>query len=153
MPRIAHRLAALVAAFCLLCFFISTVLVELLGTPADVARVKALIVTPGLWIMLVAMAATGGSGMALGGSRRGRLVELKKRRMPFIAANGLLVLLPCALLLHHWAAAGAFDRRFHLVQALELLAGAINLLLIGLNLRDGLRLSGRLSRSSPQQQR
>jgi hypothetical protein len=63
--------------------------------------------------------------------------------MPLIAANGLLVLLPAAIFLNLWAAQGTFDSRFYLVQAVELLAGAINLLLMGLNMRDGVKLTGR----------
>jgi hypothetical protein len=66
--------------------------------------------------------------------------------MPFIAANGLLVLVPCAIVLNRWAAAGSFDTAFYAVQAIELLAGALNLALMGLNARDGLRLAGRLRR-------
>jgi hypothetical protein len=42
------------------------------------------------------------------------------------------------------AAAGAFDTSFYLLQAIELLAGAVNLSLMALNIRDGLRMSGRL---------
>jgi hypothetical protein len=110
------------------------------GTHATVAALKSLIVMPGLLILVPAIAATGGSGFALSRSRSGRLVEAKKRRMPFIAANGLLVLVPCALLLDRWAAAGAFDGGFYLVQAVELIAGAVNLSLMGLNIRDGLRM-------------
>lgn len=64
----------------------------------------------------------------------------KKRRMPWIAANGLLVLVPCALLLDRWAAASLLDARFVAVQAVELVAGAVNLALMALNLRDGRRL-------------
>jgi len=45
------------------------------------------------------------------------------------------------------AAAGTFDATFYLVQGLELLAGATNLGLMGLNIRDGLRMSGRLRKS------
>lgn len=69
--------------------------------------------------------------------------------MPIIAANGILVLVPCAIVLAHWANAGAFDARFYLVQAIELLAGATNLALMGLNIRDGLRMSGRLRAGPP----
>jgi hypothetical protein len=43
-----------------------------------------------------------------------------------------------------------YDARFHVVQALELLAGATNSTLMGLNGRDGLRLSGRLRSSPPE---
>ena len=82
--------------------------------------------------------------MFLARSRKGRLVDAKKRRMPFIAANGLLVLVPCAIVLNRWAAAGSFDSAFYLVQCIELVAGAVNLGLMALNARDGLRLAGRL---------
>jgi hypothetical protein len=70
--------------------------------------------------------------------------------MPVIAGNGLLILVPAALVLDRWAAAGAFDARFYIVQAVELLAGGTNLTLIGLNMRDGLRLSGRRRPSPPE---
>lgn len=66
-----------------------------------------------------------------------------QRRAHGIAGNGLLILLPAALLLEHWAAAGRFDGMFYTVQAVELLAGAINLTLIGLNIRDGVCLRSR----------
>lgn len=144
MPNIAHRIAGILAMLCIATFLVSTLVVELFGSHAMVAQVKSLIVTPGLWILIPAMAATGGSGMFLSTSRKGRLVEAKKRRMAFIAANGLLVLVPCAIVLDRWAAAGAFDTSFHAVQAVELVAGAINLTLMGLNVRDGLRMAGRL---------
>jgi hypothetical protein len=67
--------------------------------------------------------------------------------MPFIAGNGLLVLVPCAIVLNRWAAVGSFDAAFCVVQAIELIAGAANLTLMGLNARDGLRMAGRLRRS------
>jgi len=148
MPKLAHLTAGLLAPLCIATFFLSTVLTELFGSHAAVAQLKSLIVTPGLWIMVPLMAAAGGSGMFLARSRKGRLVDAKKKRMPFIAANGLLVLVPCAIVLNRWAAAGSFDTTFYVVQAIELVAGATNLALMGLNARDGLRMAGRL-RSGP----
>lgn len=144
MPKRAHIIAGILAPLCIATFFVSTVLVELLGSHEAVAQLKALIVFPGLWILVPAMVAAGGSGMFLSKSRRGRLVDAKKKRMPFIAANGLLVLVPCAIVLNRWAAAGSFDTAFYVVQAVELLAGATNLTLMCLNVRDGLRMAGRL---------
>ena len=144
MPKRAHLIAGILAPLCIVTFFVSTLLVELFGSHAAVAQLKAMIVTPGLWIMIPAIAAAGGSGMFLGKSRKGRLVGAKKMRMPFIAANGLLVLVPCAIVLNRWAAAGTFDTTFYAVQAVELIAGAANFVLMGLNVRDGLRMSGRL---------
>jgi hypothetical protein len=149
MPKIAHRIGGTLAPLCIATFFISTVLVELFGSHAAVAELKSLIVTPGLWILIPSIAAAGGSGMFVSKTRKGRLVDAKKKRMPFIAANGLLVLVPCAIFLSRWAAAGTFDTTFFLVQAIELIAGAINLTLMGLNVRDGLHMAGRLHVSPP----
>lgn len=134
----------ILATLCIATFFLSTILTEVFGSHTAVARLKSLIVTPGLWIMIPLMAAVGGSGMFLARSRKGRLVDAKRKRMPFIGANGLLVLVPCAIVLNRWAAAGSFDTTFYGVQAIELIAGATNLALMGLNMRDGLRMAGRL---------
>ena len=144
MLKRIHLVAAFLAPLCIAMFFSSTVLTELFGSPAAVAQLKSWIVAPGLWILIPSLAATGGSGMFLARSRRGRLVDRKRKRMALIAANGLLVLVPSAIVLNRWASAGAFDATFYVVQALELLAGALNLTLMILNLCDGLRLTGRL---------
>jgi hypothetical protein len=149
MPKRVHLLAGLLATACIATFFIATLLTELFGSHEAVAQLKSLIVMPGLWLMVPLMGVTGASGMFLGKSRRGRLVDAKKKRMPLIAANGLLVLVPCAIVLNRWAAAGAFDTSFYVVQALELVAGATNLGLMGLNMRDGLRMAGKWGQPRP----
>ncbi len=69
--------------------------------------------------------------------------------MPFIAANGLLILVPCAIALDRWAAAGSFDTTFCVVQVVELVAGATNFVLMGTNVRDGLRMAGRMHPTKP----
>jgi len=148
MPKQAHLVAGVIATLCIATFFLSTVLVELFGSHAGVAWLKSVVVVPGLFILVPAIAITGGSGLFLSKSRRGRLLDAKKKRMPFIAANGLLVLVPCAIVLSRWSAAGSFDATFYVVQAIELSAGAINLALMGMYMRDGLRLSGRLRATS-----
>jgi len=144
MMKQVHFIAAVVATLTIAAFFVSTLLVEFLGSLDAVAQVKRLIVLPGLWILVPAIAATGGTGFARSKSRQGRLVDAKKKRMPFIAANGLVILIPCAILLDSWASQSLFDARFYLVQGLELAAGGTNLVLMGLNMRDGLMLSGRV---------
>ncbi len=144
MKKKAHSIASFLATMTIATFFLSTIVVELLGTHEAVALVKNLIVIPGLLILVPAIAAAGGSGQLLSKSRQGKLVDAKKKRMPFIAANGLLILIPSAIVLDNLASAGTFGTTFYLVQGVELLAGAVNLSLMGLNIRDGLRLSGRL---------
>ena len=143
MTKKVHFLAGLLATFTIAVFLLSTILVELFGSYQAVATIKSLIVVPGLFVLVPAIIAAGGSGFALSKSRQGRLVETKKKRMPFIAANGLLVLVPTAIFLDRWATAGAFDTTFYLVQGVELLVGSVNLTLMGMNIRDGLKMSGR----------
>ena len=143
MTKKAHFLAGLLATVTIATFFLSTILVELFGSHQAVATIKSLIVVPGLFVLVPAIMATGGSGFALSKFRQGGLVEAKKKRMHLIAANGLLVLVPAAIFLDRWASAGAFDTTFYLVQGVELLAGSVNLTLMGMNIRDGLKMSGR----------
>lgn len=141
-----HPLAGTLAWLTILSFWLATVAVETLGTPAQVAQVKMLIPW-GFLVLIPALALTGASGHRLGASWKGPLIRAKRRRMGLIAANGLLVLVPSALFLAARARAGSFDTLFYAVQAVELAAGAVNLLLLGLNLRDGLRMKGRLRRA------
>lgn len=145
MKPLIHRIAALIAMLTIATFFSSTLVVELFGSQQSITMVKALIVMPGLFILIPAIAITGASGFALSKTHHGRLVERKMRRMPFIALNGLFILLPSAIYLNRWAAAGSFDMEFYIVQGLELTAGAINLILMGLNMRDGLKVAGKLN--------
>lgn len=139
-----HFIAAILATLCIATFFTSTILVELFGSPEWIATVKSLIVKPGLFILVPTIAITGSTGFALSKIRKGMLVNHKKKRMPFIGANGLLILLPAAILLDQWAASGSFDTKFYVVQGLEILAGAINLFLMSMNIRDGLKMTGKL---------
>lgn len=140
--------AAGVAGFCLiLTFWVSTAVSELLASHETVAQVKTLI----MWSMIaliLALATTGITGMSMGRARTDAAALRKKARMPFIALNGLLVLVPSALFLEARANAGLFDACFYGVQAVELVAGAVNLSLMGLNIRDGLKMSGRLGRGA-----
>ncbi|GAB5382687.1 MAG: hypothetical protein Alis3KO_39790 [Aliiglaciecola sp.] len=148
MKRKIHLAAALVATLCIATFFISTIAVELFGSKETITIVKALVVTPGLFILIPTMALVGGTGFSSSKNRRGQLIDKKKKRMPFIAAIGLLVLTPCAIFLSIWANTGSFDTRFYFVQGLELIAGATNLILMSLNLRDGLQITGKLRRNT-----
>lgn len=143
MKQLIHRTCAITATLCIATFFTSSLLVELLGSEQSIATVKSLIVMPGLFILIPAIAATGATGFAMSkGSSQG-LVLGKRKRMPFIGINGLLILLPAAIVLDQWAAAGSFDSRFYQLQALELVAGAVNLTLMFLNIRDGRKIKGK----------
>jgi hypothetical protein len=146
MPRIIHPFAGLVAILTIATFWLSTVISELFASAAVVAAVKTAI--PWGFILLIpALAVTGGSGFFLSkGQKEGR-VGRKLKRMPLIAANGVLILIPAAFFLAYKAKAGEFDTTFYAVQVLELVAGAVNIFLLGLSMRDGMALTGRKLRS------
>lgn len=145
-----HGISGTVALLCITIFWLSTVVSKLFMDQASVVAVKNGILN-GMWLLILAMAATGGSGFALAKGRSGRLVSGKSKRMRLVAANGLLVLLPSAFVLASWANAGRFDGLFYALQGVELLAGAVNFSLLVLNMRDGLKLSGRLRPTRPVQ--
>lgn len=140
MLRIIHPIAGVIAIVTIATFWISTVLSEAFGSRAAVIAVKTTIPW-GFLLLIPALAATGGSGFVLSKGQRTGRVGAKLKRMPFIAANGLLVLIPSALFLAAKANARAFDAIFYGVQGLELAAGAVNITLLGLSMRDGMRLT------------
>ena len=143
MLKRLHPLAGLLAMLTILLFWLGTVWSEAFGTVADMVAVKGFIP----WGLLV-LVLTGASGFKLGGGSSDTRIRAKQRRMKVIAGNGLLILVPCAFYLAVLAARGELGASFYLVQAIELLAGATNLVLMSLNLRDGLRLTGRLTGSA-----
>lgn len=146
MINIIHPVAAVTAMLTIATFWLSTILSELFGAPAMVTTVKTAIPW-GFLVLIPALMAAGGSGFVLTRGRRTGLVGAKIKRMPLIAANGILVLVPSALVLAAKAKAGEFDSTFYAVQILELVAGAINITLMGLSMRDGLKLTGRFCRA------
>ncbi|MGA2494489.1 MAG: hypothetical protein ABSF67_16345 [Roseiarcus sp.] len=145
MAKTIHLIAGAVGLLTIATFWLSTVVSELFGSHALIASVKTTIPW-GFLLLIPALAAAGGSGFSLAKGAKTGLVGAKAKRMPFIAGNGILILIPAALFLASKAGAGEFDGYFYLVQALELIAGATNIALLGLNMRDGLKLTGRLRR-------
>ncbi len=145
MTKLIHPISGTIALLTIATFWLSTITVEIFGTHAQIALVKTSIPW-GFFVLIPAIAITGATGFASAGKRRGGVLAQKVRRMPIIAANGILVLIPSALYLAAKAKSGEFDGLFYTVQLIELTAGAANLSLLGLSMRDGLRLKGRLRR-------
>ncbi|MZQ89752.1 hypothetical protein GVY41_12785 [Frigidibacter albus] len=110
------------------------------GSPEDILAARGTI----LWgiglVLIPALAGAGISGAVLGRGWKRPEIAAKIRRMRVIAANGLLVLLPLAVALWWLASKGLVEDRFFWLQRLEMLAGLVNLALLGMNMRAGLRL-------------
>ncbi|WP_156839918.1 hypothetical protein [Novosphingobium aquimarinum] len=140
MAKMIHPIAGAIALLTIGFFWLSTVSSELLGSEALVVTVKTMIPW-GFLILIPSLMAAGGSGLQLGRGWRNPLVAVKRKRMPIIAGNGILVLIPSALYLSFKAQAETFDAWFYIVQTIELIAGAVNIALLSLNMRDGLRLT------------
>jgi hypothetical protein len=143
MFKIIHPVAGALAISAISTFWLSTALTELFASQAMVATVKTAIPW-GFLLLIPALMAAGGSGFVLAKGRRAGLLGAKIKRMPLIAANSVPILIPSALFLASKARVAEFDTGFYAAQALELAAGAVNIALLALNMRDGLKLKGRL---------
>ncbi len=140
--RTVHRTAALLATGTILLFWSATALTELSGSTGAIVLVKQGILF-GMAVLIPAVVVAGITGFRLGGRSPAPAAAAKRRRMPVIALNGVLVLVPAAVFLALRASGGDFDVWFVVVQGIELAAGALNITLMALNIRDGMRLSGR----------
>ena len=145
MLKTIHPVAGGIALITIATFWLSTIFSELFASQATVIAVKTTIPW-GFLLLIPALAATGGSGFAMAKGRRAELIDAKMKRMPLIAANGILVLIPSALFLAAKAQAAEFGAVFYIVQLVELVAGGTNIWLLSLNMHDGLRMKGRLRR-------
>lgn len=140
-----HAISSIIALITIAVFMISTILTEIFGSHSSIATLKHLIVLPGLVILIPAVAATGATGFKIAKGRKGQIIKRKRKRMPIIALIGLFVMVPSAILLNIWASDGLVGTtKFWMVQLIELLGGSINLTLLGMSMRDGLRLTGKL---------
>lgn len=134
--RKIHLFSARTAFLLIALFWTSSVISELLLSKQAIITVKSTIVYA-MILVVISMAMAGITGAKMSGKSQHKRITAKRKRMPFIAANGLFILIPCAIFLYTKAIAGEFDVLFYLIQGLELLAGAINLILMTLSMRDG----------------
>ncbi len=137
-----HAIAGTIALLTIFTFWTSTLWSELFGSHAQITTVKTYVLY-GMLILIPAMITAGTSGASLGKGWKLPVVARKSKRMKIIAANGILILIPSAFFLAFKAQAGAFDTMFYVVQAAELLAGATNITLLSLNMRDGISIRRR----------
>lgn len=140
MKTIIHAGAGTLAMILIAGFLTATLISELLLNETAILMAKEAILA-GICLLIPTMAITGGSGFSLAGGRHSPAIDRKRRRMKIIAANGLLILLPLAILLYLRAAAGLFDDLFYAMQALEVLAGSVQLALLARNFRDGRKMT------------
>lgn len=114
----------------------------MIGNAAQIASVKIWIVSR-LPMLVVSFIIVGASGYILTGGKPRGLAAKKLQRMKIIAPNGIFILVPAALFLRWKAGNAELDSAFYTVQMIEIIAGTVNLILLGMSMRDGLKMRGR----------
>jgi len=136
-----HLAAAAGAIAVITTFLVASAVTELAGDAGDI-RVLRRGILLGLPLLIGFLITAALTGRRLAGRSRSAVVRRKRRRLQAAAAAGLLVLVPCALILDHLASAPTGP----VVAALEIAElsfGALNLSLLTLNFRDGRRMTRR----------
>ena len=138
--KFIHKIAAICAFLLIVTFFSSTVIADLWGSEETIVQVKQLILFA-VPLLVLAMMATGITANKIYRAKPKGIFAAKQTRMKIAAANGLIILIPAACFLALWSGRGQFDQVYWVVQAVELIAGFTNAVLMGLNIRDGIRLA------------
>ncbi len=146
MKKRMHAVAGVIGFVCIVTFVALTVISAIFGGPEAYAAVKN---SNFRWVfvLILALLLAGGTGVSLLGKRQDVLALTKQKRGPIGFMTSLFVLLPCAYFLARWSAAGSFGLMFNGVQAVELAASGVVIAMIGLNIRDGLALTGRIGKT------
>src|SRR5260370_10955480 len=135
-----HLTAAAGAVTLITTFLVSSAVTELAGNAADVHSLRQWIVFA-LPLLVGCLAAAALTGRRLARKSRAAVIRRKQRRMQVVAAFGIVVLVPCALILDVLTASTSAGAVVTGLVLTEMLAGAINLTLLLLNVRDGRSLS------------
>lgn len=139
---LAHILGTIIAFLTIITFFSFSLVAEIIGDHQLIKIVKTNILYL-LPILIIVMPMLVVSGKKLAGKSRSPLVLKKLKRMKFITANGI-ILISLAIYLYIHANYKTINTSFLIAQITELLFGFTNLTLIGLNIKTGLKLSGKL---------
>ncbi|EBA07159.1 hypothetical protein [Sagittula stellata] len=141
-----HGIAGATALLTIVTFWGSALTAELVLSTAGIVIVRTAILYA-VPVLVLAMIAAGASGTRLAGRSRAPVIVAKRRRTMLAAANGLIVLVPSAVFLGLRAQVGQFGAPFAVVQIVELAAGAVNILLLGLNMKSGFSMRARRVRA------
>lgn len=147
MKKRIHAVAGIVALTLVATFMMATIVVEIVGDRAAIAAVKTAIVFA-LFVLVPSVMIAGATGRSMAAGRQAPVFRRKRRRTALVAVIGIVVLVPCAVVLQIMAVDGDFGTAFATIQAVELAGGLVNLTLLGLNARDGRRLTAPSRRRS-----
>lgn len=136
-----HLLATLIAIITISTFFISSLIAEIRGDVEFIKTVKTTIFYC-LPIQLIVMPTLGITGKKLAGNSKSKVIIQKLKRSKQVMLNGILLLL-LATFLFYWSNYQKVDSLFLVIQLIEFFLGLFNLTLIILNVKAGMKLSGK----------
>ena len=136
----AHIIGSIIAAITITMFFTFSLIAEIKGDETFIKQVKEGILFS-LPLLLVAMPMLNITGNKLAGESQNPIVLAKRRRMKFVLANGI-TLISLACFLYYRSHYQAIDGIFLTAQIAEFTLGLTNLTLIGINIKNGIQLSG-----------
>lgn len=139
MEKRAHKITSIVGFILIISFQISTVVSEALQDYDMIATVKRLILY-GIFVLIPVMLIANTTGRSLAGRAKHPIILKKMQRMKFIGFNAFVILIPSAIVLYQFSRVGYWGNWFIAVQILELIAGIMNVALMGINIRDGIKL-------------
>ncbi|WP_292008588.1 hypothetical protein [Chryseobacterium sp.] len=134
-----HIIASIISFSTILIFFSMSLFAEINGNEGLIKNVKRNILV-GLPLMIITMPALAITGKKLAGKSQNILILIKQKRMKFILANGILLIL-LAGFLYYYSHYIALNTTFLIFQLLEFFCGLANLTMIGMNIKDGIQLS------------
>jgi hypothetical protein len=143
-----HVTAAAGAIAIITTFLVCTAFTELTGGTGEI-RVLRHGILLGLPVLVGSLATAGLTGRRLARGSTSAVVRRKRRRLQVAAAVGLLVLIPCAFVLNHLAAAPTTGGAVTVLEITEFVFGTLNLAMLALNFRDGRRLTRQPTPTGP----
>lgn len=114
----------------------ASLVVEIWNSQGAIVSVKALVLQAVLFLLAL-LCFTTILGLSLGKMRQGNIVQAKRKRVVWLFAITIFVLLPIAYVLNEYTMQGQFNWFYIVLQTIEYAFDIICLVILGLNIRDG----------------
>lgn len=132
-----HKAAGIIALITLSTFFISTIIIELLGDPESIKLLKLLIMIFALGVMVPSSILIGVTGKKIAKGYNSNLLKKKLNLFKYIQRIGPFILAPTGIALFLLSRADNFNLLFYAVQITELIAQFCSILLIITGIKTG----------------
>lgn len=143
MKTILHALFGLFAFALIFLSLTASMITEIGYSQGEISEVRAFILD-GILLLELILGFTLVLGLSLARTRKGRIIDSKKKRTLWVFSISAFILLPIAYLLSVYAKDDNFNLLYFACQFIEYAFDIVALIFLGLNIRDG----GKLVRQS-----